>query len=63
MQRKLQRTIGKEAMILGVCGGLGKYLEADPTIIRIVAALLTIFSMGGLLLAYFIMAIIMPKEA
>ncbi len=63
MQRKLQRTIGKEAMILGVCGGLGKYLEADPTIIRIVASLLTIFSMGGLLLAYFIMAIIMPKEA
>ncbi|ADQ18821.1 PspC domain-containing protein [Leadbetterella byssophila] len=63
MQRKLQRTIGKEAMILGVCGGLGKYLEADPTIIRIGAALLTIFSMGGLLLAYFIMAIIMPKEA
>jgi phage shock protein C len=63
MQRKLQRTVGKEAMILGVCGGLAKYLEADATIIRIVAALLTIFSMGSLLLAYCIMAIIMPKEA
>lgn len=49
-------------MVLGVCGGLAKYLDIDPTIVRIGAALLTIFSFGGLLLAYFIMAIIMPLE-
>ncbi len=39
-----------------------RYLEIDPTILRIVAALLVIFSVGGIILAYFIMAIIMPKE-
>jgi len=63
MNKKLFRTKGPEAMLLGVCGGLAKYLDADPTIIRIVMTLLTIFSFGGLILAYFIMAIIMPQEA
>lgn len=62
MKKKLFRTKGSEAMVLGVCGGLAKYLDIDPTIVRIGAALLTIFSFGGLLLAYFIMAIIMPQE-
>ncbi len=47
---------------MGVCGGLAKYLEIDPTIVRIGAALLTIFSFGGLILAYFVMAVIMPQE-
>ena len=50
-------------MLLGVCGGLAKYLDVDPTIIRIATALLTLFSFGGLILAYFIMALIMPQEA
>jgi len=62
MKKKLFRTRGQEAMLLGVCGGLAKYLDVDPTIVRIGAALLTVFSFGGLLLAYFIMAIIMPQE-
>lgn len=62
MEKKLFRTKGPEAMLLGVCGGLAKYLDVDPTIVRIGAALLTIFSFGGLILAYFIMAIIMPQE-
>lgn len=62
MKKKLFRTRGQEAMLLGVCGGLAKYLEADPTLIRIITALLTVFSFGGLVLAYFIMAIIMPQE-
>ncbi len=62
MKKKLFRTKGQEAMLLGVCGGLAKYLEVDPTLIRILTALLTVFSFGGLVLAYFIMAIIMPQE-
>lgn len=62
MKKKLFRTKGQEAMLLGVCGGLAKYLEVDPTLIRIITALLTVFSFGGLVLAYFIMAIIMPQE-
>lgn len=62
MNKKLTRTTGSEAMILGVCGGLGKYFSIDPTVIRVIAALLVVFSIGGIVLAYLIMALIMPKE-
>lgn len=60
--KKLERTSGQEAMLLGVCGGLGKYFNIDPTIIRLATALVTIFSFGGLVIVYFIMAIVVPKE-
>jgi phage shock protein C len=62
MKKILKRTQGKETMFLGICGGLGKYFELDPTIVRIAFALVTFFSFGALVVAYFIMAFIIPKE-
>jgi phage shock protein C len=50
-----------DRMLFGVCGGLGKYLNVDSTIIRIVAVLL-VFCGGIGILAYLIMAIIVPLE-
>jgi phage shock protein C len=50
MEKKLKRTIGKEAMFMGICGGLGKYFDLDPTIVRILVALTTFFSFGSLML-------------
>ncbi len=47
-----------DRMLFGVCGGLGRYLNVDPTIIRIVAVLL-VFCGGIGILAYLIMAIIL----
>jgi phage shock protein PspC (stress-responsive transcriptional regulator) len=49
-------------MFLGVCGGLGKYFNLDPTIVRVFVALTTFFSFGSLLIAYLILAFIVPKE-
>jgi phage shock protein C len=60
--KKLTRTDKSDSMVFGVCGGLAKHFQIDTTIVRILVALLTVFSFGGLLLAYIIMAIIMPKE-
>jgi phage shock protein C len=62
MEKKLLRTIGKEAMFLGICGGLGKYFGLDATIMRVLFALTTFFSFGSLILVYFILAFIIPKE-
>lgn len=62
MKKLLFRTSGKEAMFLGVCGGLGKYLTIDPTIVRIALAIFTFFSLGLLPIIYFIVAFIVPKE-
>jgi phage shock protein PspC (stress-responsive transcriptional regulator) len=49
-------------MVAGVCGGLGKYLGIDPTVIRLVFALLVVFGIGSGILLYLILAIIMPLE-
>ncbi len=59
--RKLMRSRNKR-MLCGVCGGLGEYLNLDPTVIRIAWVLLTFFSLGTAVLAYFIAAVIMPDE-
>ncbi len=48
-------------MIAGVAGGLAEHLDADPSLIRIVWAVL-IFLTGGLaLLVYIVMAIVVPE--
>ncbi|MBK6979030.1 MAG: PspC domain-containing protein [Cytophagaceae bacterium] len=62
MEKKLYRTHGAEAMFLGICGGLGKYFEIDSTIVRVAFALITFFSFGSLVVVYFILALIIPKE-
>jgi phage shock protein C len=60
MEKRLYRS-RSDRMIEGVCGGLAKYFDIDPTIVRIIAVL-SVF-VGGLgILAYIIMAIIVPLE-
>ena len=59
-ERRLYRS-RTNRVIWGVCGGLAKYLDIDPTIIRIIAVLL-IFANGIGILAYIVMAIIIPVE-
>lgn len=44
--------------LCGVCGGIAEYLECDPTIVRLLVALLAL-GMGSGLLIYIIAAIIM----
>ena len=46
-------------MICGVCGGVAEYLNIDPTIVRLIWAVL-ILAVGTGLLAYILAAIIMP---
>jgi phage shock protein PspC (stress-responsive transcriptional regulator) len=49
-------------MFMGICAGLGKYFDLDATIVRILVALVTFFSFGSLIIAYFILAFIIPKD-
>jgi len=60
--KKLCRTEGSEAVICGVCGGLGKYLNIDPTVLRVVTAIL-ILAAGLSVWVYIIAALVMPKES
>jgi len=60
MANKLYRT-KKNRILWGVCGGLAKYFNIDPTIIRVVAvASLFVGTLGFWI--YIIMAIVVPVE-
>lgn len=50
-----------DVMIAGVCSGLAKYLEVDPTVIRLVFVLLLFAGFGGLWI-YLVLWIVMPLE-
>ena len=60
MEKRLYRS-RSDRMIWGVCGGLAKYFDMDPTIVRIIFVLL-VFANGVGILAYIIMAIVVPLE-
>jgi phage shock protein C len=59
--RRLYRS-EDERMIFGVAGGIAEYLDADPTVVRVlmVIAFLVLGPCG--VLAYLAMALIVPKE-
>ena len=56
--RKLTRST-TDRKIAGVCGGIAEYLKVDPTIVRLVFALM-FFGWGSGLLAYLACAFILP---
>ena len=45
--------------IFGVCGGIARYLDADPTLVRLITVIL-IFAFGLSAWVYLIAALIMP---
>ncbi len=57
--RKLYRSY-ENRMLCGVCGGIGEYLGIDPTLIRLIWAVLACSGTG--LLVYFLAAIIIPQD-
>lgn len=59
--KKLYRS-RKDKMIAGICGGIGEIYSLDPTMIRLVYALITIFSAGTAILVYILGWIIIPEE-
>ena len=59
MEKKLYRNT-ENKLIAGVCSGLGDYLKIDPTIIRVIWALVALSGAG--LLAYLVCALIIPEK-
>jgi phage shock protein C len=60
MEKRLYRS-SKDRVLWGVCGGLGKYFNIDPVIIRVIFVI-TIFFGGLGIVAYIVMAIVVPNE-
>ena len=59
MDKKLYRNT-QNKMIAGVCAGVGEYLNIDPTVIRLIWALIGLTGAG--LIAYLVAALIIPEK-
>ena len=62
MKKRLYRLDDNEAKLFGVCGGIAEYFDVDPTIVRVIWAIM-VFAYGTGLLAYFVCALCMPKKS
>ena len=51
-----------ERMLGGVCAGLGEHFDIDPTVIRLVWAVITVLSIGTGVVVYIIAWILIPEE-
>ena len=60
MQKKLYRS-ATDKKLAGVCGGVAKYLNIDPTVIRVLWAIMSLFAFIGVV-AYIVCAFIIPEE-
>lgn len=58
--RRLERS-SSERMLAGVCGGLGRYFELNPTFFRVGFVVLTLLGGAGVLV-YLAAALVMPGE-
>ena len=62
MTRRLYRS-RTDSVIGGVAGGVAEYLDVDPSIVRIVWAVLAIVTGGIFLVLYIVMWIVVPEGA
>ncbi|HZK27605.1 MAG TPA: PspC domain-containing protein [Thermoclostridium sp.] len=62
MKKKLYLSDSNK-VVGGVCGGIGEYLEVDPTIVRLIWVIMSFFFaiIGGALL-YLIAMVIIPRK-
>lgn len=59
MPKRLERS-ATNRVIGGVCGGVGEYLEIDPTLVRIFFVVATVVTAGAFFLAYLAGLVLMP---
>lgn len=60
MEKKLYRS-RQNRILGGICGGIGEYLNVDPTVVRLLWVLFTFVGASGLL-AYLICLVIIPEN-
>lgn len=59
MKKRLYRS-ANDRKLAGVCGGIAEYLNMDPTVIRILWAIVSLFAFVGVI-AYIVCAFIIPE--
>jgi phage shock protein PspC (stress-responsive transcriptional regulator) len=52
----------KDRILGGVCVGLGEHLDVDPTVIRLIWAVVSVLSIGTGIIIYILAWIIIPED-
>lgn len=60
-EKKLYRS-RTDKMLTGLCGGIAAYFRIDSTLVRLGFVILEFATAGLLIIGYFIVAYIVPKE-
>ena len=59
--KRLYRT-RDDQMIGGVCGGLARYFDVDPTLVRVLAVVALVFGFPAAFVGYLVAWAIMPSN-
>ncbi len=59
--RRLTRA-QDDRMVAGVCGGLARYLNLDPTVVRILAVVALVFAFPPVAVGYLVAWAIVPQS-
>lgn len=51
----------RDRKLCGVCGGIAEYFNIDPTIVRLICAVICLAYGSGIIL-YIILAVVMPDD-
>lgn len=63
MEEKKKLTRSKEnKKIAGVCGGLAEYFNLDPTLVRVIYALISFFTVFAGFIFYLILWLVIPQK-
>jgi phage shock protein C len=58
--KRLVRT-SNDQMIAGVCGGIARYFDIDPTLVRILAVVALVVAFPATVIGYVLSWMIMPR--
>lgn len=61
MSKKLYRS-ARDSKLTGLCAGIAEWLNIDVTLVRVLFVLGVLFSGFTLLVAYFVISLVVPKE-
>ena len=58
--KRLVRT-SNDQMVAGICGGIARYFDIDPTLVRVVAVVALVFAFPAAVIGYLLAWAIMPR--
>lgn len=56
-------TKSRDKVLAGVCGGIGRYFNIDPALVRVGFVTALFLGIGMPIMLYLVLALVLPEEA